>query len=126
MKNRKIENPIPYLTEAANAANSYVTARREHLVLSAEIRAKREAKRAAFGMGALIFANLTLFLFFLWITAQIHEAGVSSWVVALISLVGVGAISGALAYMSTKYRTEPHPKHKHEEDANTEPRRTAA
>lgn len=109
MPTRKIQNPAPYLAEAANAASSYLGARREQLVLRAEIRAKREAKRAAYGMAALLFANLTLLLFFYWISYQIHEAGVSSWGVALISLAFLGAISAIFAYLS-KQIGHVHPK----------------
>jgi hypothetical protein len=100
MKTRKIENPIPFLTEAADAARTYLSVRREHLVLSAEIRAKLEAKRALYGVLALVFAVITLLLFFFWITNEIHEAGVPSWGVALITLAFLGAVAGVFAYLA--------------------------
>jgi hypothetical protein len=98
-----ITNPFPHFTEAAHAARDYLMAQREHLLITAEIRARREGKRAAFATAAAVSALFALSLFFFWITFEIREAGVPSWGVALISLgffATVGGVFFALAKRS--------------------------
>ena len=104
---RKIQNPVPFFEEAADAATQYLAAKREHLLISAEIRAKREGKRAAYGVAALVIANLGLFLCLFWITLQIHEAGVPSWTIAVLSLLVFGGIAGILSLAAAKRPAEP-------------------
>ncbi len=99
---RKIQNPVPFFEEAADAAQRYMAAKREHLILTAEIRAKREGKRAAYGVASLVVASLGLFLCLFWITLQIHEAGMASWAVALVSLGLLGSIAGILALIASR------------------------
>src|SRR5262245_27866287 len=99
-----IENPIPFLTEAAEAATAYLARKREHVMLVAEIRAKQEAKRAAYGAAAAISALFALLLFTAWITIELHEAGVASWIIAVLSLLTIGSLSAILTRIAARTR----------------------
>ena len=102
MPTRKIQNPVPFFEEAAEAATRYLNAKREHLIISAEIRAKREGKRAVYGIAALLTGTLGLFLALFWLTVQIHETGVAAWGIALICLGVLGLASAILSWIAKR------------------------
>lgn len=91
----KISHPLPHFSEAAKAAKAYLDAQREHLMLTAEVRARREGKRAGYLAGAAVTALFALAFFFFWVTIQIHETGAPAWTLAL----GCLAIFGGLAFL---------------------------
>lgn len=99
---RKIQNPVPYFEEAADAASQYLAAKREHFIISAEIRAKREGKRAAYGVAAMIVASFGILLSLFWVTIQIHEAGVPAWAIAILSLLVLGGTAGILSLIAKR------------------------
>jgi len=104
---KKIENPLPFLADAAQAAESYLNARRKHLVISTELRAKREAKRVALGTGALTLGHLTLLMFFFWMSAAVYQAGVPAWIVAVICLAFFGTLTAGLGVMAKRTGRTP-------------------
>jgi hypothetical protein len=125
MPPRKIQSPVPFFEEAAEAATLYLAAKREHFLLTTEMRAKREGKRAAYGIAALVVGSLALFLSLFWVTMQIHEAGVASWGVALISLFFLGSITGILAWIAQRSAHPTHSAHSPHSDDQSEQSFTA-
>lgn len=103
MKN-SVTNPLPHFSEAASAAKAYLHAQREHLLLVAGVRAKRESRRASYLAGTGIAAIFAVSLFLYWITLQIHEAGAPSWAIALGCLVVFGALAFLLFELSKSAR----------------------
>jgi protein-S-isoprenylcysteine O-methyltransferase Ste14 len=99
MKN-KVSNPLPHFSEAASAAKAYLDAQREHLLLNAGIRAKREGRRVGYLAGAAMAAIFAAALFLFWVTFQLHEAGAPSWAIALGCLVLFGALALLLFELS--------------------------
>ena len=99
---KRIENPFPFFAEAADAASRYAALKREHLTLLAELTAKREGRRAAYGAGALISLHFALLFALGWLTVTLHEDGVAAWALAVGSLVFFGALGGWAGYVATR------------------------
>jgi cytochrome bd-type quinol oxidase subunit 2 len=102
-----LENPFPYFAEATDAASRFFQTQREYLKISTELRAKREARRVAYWAAAVVCINIALTLTFFWITMQIHDAGWSSWLIALLSLVVFGALATVFALVGIKAGKAP-------------------
>lgn len=104
---RGLENPFPYFSEATNAASLFFQAQREYLKLSAELRAKREAKRAALLVAAAVLANIMLILTLFWVSHAIYDAGLPAWAVALASLTVFGGAAGLCGYLGIQAGKPP-------------------
>ena len=107
MKQDRFENPFPFFAEAADAASRFVEAQRELLMVSTELRARRAAHRAVYLAVTLIFVNIAATLGLFWTSMGLHEAGWSSWVIALLALVLFGAIAGVTAYLGIQSGKAP-------------------
>lgn len=94
-----LQNPFPFFAEATQAASKFFQAQSEYLKISAELRARREAKRAAFFVAAFVLVNVMLILTLFWASHALYDAGFSAWAVALTALVIFGSAAGLCAYL---------------------------
>ncbi len=97
---RNLENPFPYLIEAADAARKAAALQRDVAVLSAELRARIEARRAASIVGALISLNVLVTLTLFWITMGLHDSGWNPFLIALPSFGVFGALAALLGWLA--------------------------
>ena len=106
----QLQNPFPYFAQATEAASKLYQAQREHLKLSTELRARREAKRAAFLAGATLMATIGIALALFWLSYALFYTGLSPGVVALLCLTVFGALSAVLAVIGLRARTRVGPQ----------------
>jgi apolipoprotein N-acyltransferase len=97
-----LENPVPYLHEAHEAASRVLQLQGELLTLKAEHAAMKQGKRIAYGGAAGFSAILAIGFCFAWVTISLHESGVHSNFLAVISFVFFAVLSAALALLATK------------------------
>lgn len=85
-----LEDPIPSLLTATDAATKIISLERDLFVLKQELKTVNQIKRAILAGAALILLNLLLTLTFYWIEMGLHESGWSSFAVAVLSFVFFG------------------------------------
>ena len=97
---QRIENPFPHFVEAVDAAAKFVNIQRDLFKISAELEARKQAKRAAYFGGAFVLLTLTLMLTLFWITTALNEAGMDPWALAGLCFGVLGAFTGLFVYLA--------------------------
>jgi hypothetical protein len=102
-----LENPVPYLQEAQEAATRIVSLQRELVTLKAEQTAVHQAKRIAWGSAAAACGFFALFFAFGWLGIALHERGMSSFWLAGAYFVFFGLLTTIFGTIAL--RRKPHP-----------------
>ncbi len=110
----QINNPFPHFIEATHAASRLWNAQRDLMILTAELTAKREAKRGALLTSTLILLKVTTLLTLFWGTYALREAGWPSWLLAVVSLVLFGGAAMTCGVFAFRLGKKPTPIEKSE------------
>ncbi|MCM2278744.1 MAG: hypothetical protein NDJ89_11775 [Oligoflexia bacterium] len=92
---RSVENPVPHLTGAAETIKRIIGIQRDLMLLDAEMKSARRARRLIQGVAGGGLLALSLLLGFFWILQGLHQAGWSPAALSLLAFAGFG-IPGAL------------------------------
>lgn len=80
-----MNNPLPHLSEATQAAARIINIGRDLAVLNAELKAAHQIKRAFWIAATVCFTLLFLFFPTLWLTIELHERGFSGLTLAALT-----------------------------------------
>jgi hypothetical protein len=97
-----IENPIPHIQAAQEAASRVIDLERQLLTLKAENAAIHQAKRISFGVTAGVFAIFAFLFCFGWLSVALHEGGMPPTSLALLSFLLFGILSACFGLLAMR------------------------
>ncbi len=102
-----LENPLPQIAEAADAATKIASLQMKLFMLNQEVKAMRQLKRAVWiGVGLLLF-NLLITLTAYWVEMDLYERGWSALSLAWMSLFIFGLLAALTALIAIRVGEAP-------------------
>lgn len=99
---RNLENPLPHIVEAKDAALKIFTLQRELLLLDTELKAKERFQKVALLAASLVSLMVGLIFALFWCTIALRDRGWSAGSLAIITLLFFAATALVLVLFASR------------------------